>query len=112
MSPDKLVYMANQIGKFFMSQGADKAEAGIAEHLQKFWDPRMRVAIFEHLDRGGAGLDPTVRQAISILRAKTSGPAQALVEARQSKPAGGKDGNSRQAGRLSRLWGWNPRSSH
>ena len=39
MSPDKLVYMANQIGKFFMSQGADKAEAGIAEHLQKFWTP-------------------------------------------------------------------------
>ena len=30
MSPDKLVYMANQIGKFFASQGPDKAAAGIA----------------------------------------------------------------------------------
>ncbi len=45
MSPDKLVYMANQIGKFFVSQGPDKAAAGIAEHIAKFWDPRMRAAI-------------------------------------------------------------------
>ena len=33
MSPDKLVHMANQIGKFFTSQGPDKAAAGIAEHI-------------------------------------------------------------------------------
>ena len=45
MSPDKLVYMANQIGKFFASQGPDKAATAIAEHLRKFWDPRMRTAI-------------------------------------------------------------------
>ena len=31
MSPDKLVYMANQIGKFFASQGDDAAVAGIAD---------------------------------------------------------------------------------
>ena len=35
-SSDKLVHMANQIGKFFVSQGADKAPAAIAEHLRKF----------------------------------------------------------------------------
>ncbi len=58
MSPDRLVYMANQIGKFFDSQGRDKAVPGIAEHIRKFWDPRMRTAIFAHLDAGGAGLDP------------------------------------------------------
>ena len=44
MSPDKLVYMANQIGKFFASQGPDQAAAGIAEHIEKFWDPRMRAS--------------------------------------------------------------------
>jgi len=41
MSPDKLVYMANQIGKFFASQGTGKAPAAIAEHIQKFWEPRV-----------------------------------------------------------------------
>ena len=58
MSPDKLVYMANQIGKFFASQGPEKAAAGTADHIKKFWDPRMRAAIFAHVEAGGAGLDP------------------------------------------------------
>jgi formate dehydrogenase subunit delta len=68
VSPDKLVYMANQIGKFFVSQGHDKAAAGIAEHIAKFWDPRMRATIMAHLDAGGAGLDPAAREAIEKLR--------------------------------------------
>jgi formate dehydrogenase subunit delta len=68
MSPDRLIYMANQIGKFFQSQGNDKAVAGIAEHIRKFWDPRMRSAILAHLDAGGAGFDPNVRDAITTLR--------------------------------------------
>jgi formate dehydrogenase subunit delta len=66
-TPDKLIYMANHIGKFWLSQGADKAPAAIAEHIRKFWDPRMRAAILAHLDRGGAGLDPPVRSAIETL---------------------------------------------
>ena len=60
--------MANQIGKFFQNQGHDKAVPGIAEHLRKFWDPRMRKQIFVHLDAGGAGLDPFVRDAIETLK--------------------------------------------
>ena len=52
MSRDqKLVYMANQIGKFFASQGAEQAVTGTAEHIKKFWDPRMRAAIFAHLHK-------------------------------------------------------------
>jgi formate dehydrogenase subunit delta len=68
MSPDRLIYMANQIGKFFQSQGQDKRVPGIAEHIHKFWDPRMRNAIFAHLDAGGSGLDPDVRDAIASLK--------------------------------------------
>ena len=69
MSPDKLVYMANQIGKFFTSQGQEQAVAGTADHIKKFWDPRMRAAIFAHLEAGGGGLDPVVRLAIERLAA-------------------------------------------
>jgi formate dehydrogenase subunit delta len=68
MSPDRLIYMANQIGKFFSSQGEDKAVPGIAEHIRKFWDPRMRASILAHLDKGGEGLDPSVRDAIATLK--------------------------------------------
>jgi formate dehydrogenase subunit delta len=67
MSPDKLVYMANQIGKFFAGQGEDKAVPLIADHLVKFWDPRMRKTIVGHLANGGVGLDPAVRKAVSNL---------------------------------------------
>jgi formate dehydrogenase subunit delta len=71
MSPDKLVYMANQIGKFFASQGDDQAVAGIADHLLKYWDPRMRTTIVDHLDHGGRGLEPLVRQAVVRLKEGT-----------------------------------------
>ena len=64
---NKLVYMANQIGKFFASQGQDQAVAGTADHIKKFWDPRMRAAIFAHLKEGGAGLDPIARAALEQL---------------------------------------------
>ncbi len=68
MSPDRLIYMANQIGKFFQNQGDDKAVPAIADHIHKFWDPRMRKAIFAHLDGGGTGLDPNVRDAVEALK--------------------------------------------
>jgi formate dehydrogenase subunit delta len=67
MSPDKLVYMANQIGKFFASQSDEKAVPLIADHLVKFWDPRMRKAILVHLAEGGGGLAPSVRKAVESL---------------------------------------------
>jgi formate dehydrogenase subunit delta len=72
MSPDKLVMMANQIGKFFASQGANAAVPGIAEHIKKFWEPRMRNAIFAHLDAGGEGVDPLVKEALETLRKKAA----------------------------------------
>ncbi|WP_036255351.1 formate dehydrogenase subunit delta [Methylocapsa acidiphila] len=67
MSPDKLIYMANQIGKFFSAQRHDQAVAGIADHLAKFWDPSMRKKILAHLEHGGEGLDPLVKEAVQKL---------------------------------------------
>jgi formate dehydrogenase subunit delta len=71
-SPDRLVSMANQIGKFFSAQPGENASGAIANHLKKFWDPRMRDAILAHLDAGGAGLDPAVRDAIMQLKQTTT----------------------------------------
>jgi formate dehydrogenase subunit delta len=69
-SPDKLVYMANQIGRFFRSQGEEAAIKGTAEHLKKFWEPRMRASILQHLANGGDGLEPIARQAVEKLQSK------------------------------------------
>jgi len=68
MKPDNLVYMANQIGKFFQYQRESEIVPGIAGHIRKFWDPRMRIAIFAYLDQGGEGLDPLVKEAILQLK--------------------------------------------
>jgi formate dehydrogenase subunit delta len=65
MSPDKLAYMANQIGRFFAHQKHDQAVASIADHLDKFWDPRMRSGILAHLEE--VQLDPLVREAITVI---------------------------------------------
>lgn len=67
MNTEKLVYMANQIGKFFAAQGEEAAIAGIADHLKRFWDPRMRTEIVAHLKTGGAGLDSSVKKAVTRL---------------------------------------------
>jgi formate dehydrogenase subunit delta len=68
MSPKKLVYMANQIGKFFANQPEADGVAAIADHLTKFWDPRMRKAILAHLAAGGEGLDPLAHKAVGTLK--------------------------------------------
>ena len=66
--PDKLAYMANQIGKFFAHQPHDKAVLAITGHPVKFWDPRMRGTILTHFDDVKGELDPLVRQAVEKLR--------------------------------------------
>lgn len=60
--------MANQIGRFFATAEPRTAVAAIADHLDKFWDPRMRAGILAHLDAGGDGLDPPVKEAVARLR--------------------------------------------
>ncbi len=67
MPPEKLVYMANQIGAYFASQPGDGAAEAIADHLRRFWEPRMRSAIIAHLQSGGAGLDPAPAEAVRRL---------------------------------------------
>ena len=74
MSPDKLVYMANQIGKFFASTGHDTAVEGISDHIAKFWEPRMRKQIYAHMaTNGGVDLDPLVKEALQLLERKDAG---------------------------------------
>lgn len=70
MQPNKLVYMANQIGKYFAHQGGDRAPASVADHIQKFWEPRMRHEIVRYVSGGGGGLDPFVKTAIGIVAQK------------------------------------------
>jgi formate dehydrogenase subunit delta len=69
MSPDKLVYMANQIATFFKTQpGTDQVDR-IGAHIKDFWEPRMIAALQAHIEAGGAGLDDKAREALTRLAA-------------------------------------------
>ena len=71
MDLDNLIVMANQIGEFFEAM-PDRAEAleGIAEHMKKFWEPRMRTQILAAVGtEAGAGLSEIVAAALTRHRA-------------------------------------------
>jgi formate dehydrogenase subunit delta len=58
-----MVHMANQIAQFFGTYPHEEAVAGVANHIAKFWEKRMRRQLHEYLAQGGSGLDPLVLEA-------------------------------------------------
>ncbi|RXZ37989.1 formate dehydrogenase [Oxalobacteraceae bacterium CAVE-383] len=76
---EHLVKMANQIGSFFESmQDHEKALSDIATHLKRYWDPRMRRALLEHVAKdGGTDLRPMVLEAVKKHEAMLT-PAKAV----------------------------------
>ena len=56
--------MANDIARNLEAMGPDKSVLATADHIDKFWDPRMKKAIFAD---GGTDLLPIARQAIEHL---------------------------------------------
>ncbi len=74
MQAERLVMMVNQIAGFFAREGPETGAAKTANHLVKFWDPRMRRAIIAHLEVGGEGLQPLSRAAVTLLVKETVQP--------------------------------------
>ncbi|ATU92565.1 formate dehydrogenase subunit delta [Phyllobacterium zundukense] len=72
---DKLVYMANQIATFFHTQPKDEAVAGVADHINHFWEPRMRTQLFDILEQEDNGLDALVIEAAKHIRKPGPVPA-------------------------------------
>lgn len=56
----KIVRMANQIATFFNSQPEADRIKGVSNHINKFWEPRMRREFFALIDAGGEGFLPLV----------------------------------------------------
>lgn len=66
MDASKLVRMANQIAQFFAGEAEPKAAvAGVVGHLKRFWEPRMRKALFAAFDAGQTqGMHELVQTAL------------------------------------------------
>jgi len=67
MQQHDMLRMANQIASFFNGSGPEVAVKDAAEHINKFWDPRMRAVLIAHLEKGGEGLDPTIVKAAALI---------------------------------------------
>jgi formate dehydrogenase subunit delta len=63
--------MANAIATFFEAEPQhDDVIAGVAGHLERFWDPRMRRDLLSWIDHhGGDGLHSSVLEAVASRRA-------------------------------------------
>jgi formate dehydrogenase subunit delta len=68
METRDMVRMANQISDFFKSYGEHEAIEGIADHISKFWDPRMRKDFFAHMEKGGEGFSALVLNAAALVK--------------------------------------------
>ena len=60
---EKLAMMASQIARNLAVQGDARATAATADHIRRFWDPRMRAAIVAYVAAGGA-LHPIAHAAV------------------------------------------------
>ena len=83
---NKIIRMANQIATFFHSQPVSEGPGGVATHINKFWEPRMRRALYAHLDGAaqGEGLAPLVREAVLTRRGRIE-----PLSAAPARPAAG-----------------------
>lgn len=66
MNLDRLVAMANDIGNFFGSEPRPEDRiAGVANHLSRFWNARMRHQLIAYArEQGGRDLSDHVREAV------------------------------------------------
>jgi formate dehydrogenase subunit delta len=77
MEIHRLVKMVNDIANFFASEPDHQlALEGIAGHIRRFWDPRMRRKLMEWVEqRDGEGLSPLALEALRANRDKLTPPA-------------------------------------
>ena len=89
---EKLVRMANQIATFFLSQPEDIRIDGVATHINKFWEPRMRRRFFEMVDAGAGDFLPLVIAASREIRRPDAPAADAVGLGEDAKGAPGGKG--------------------
>lgn len=68
IKPEKLLKMAEQItANMNFTDDQSVVAAKVADHLNRFWDPRMKAVIQEYASEHGDELSDTLRNAIRQL---------------------------------------------
>lgn len=73
MNIDLLIKMANEIGEFFAgTTDAQAAARDVANHLKRYWEPRMRAQMIAYYEqRQGAGLTDLAKNAVALMAAES-----------------------------------------
>ena len=69
MQTEHMVHNANQIALYFAAYPREEAVASVADHIQKFWERRMREQLFHYVAQGGHGLHELVLESVKRLQA-------------------------------------------
>jgi len=67
---EKFARMANQIGDYYAPQPPDAGAAGVADHISKFWTPKMIDESLAAIDAGKISLNATSSRGFAILKQK------------------------------------------
>jgi formate dehydrogenase subunit delta len=70
---EKLVRMANQIGDYFKAMPENEAVNGAADHLRRYWTPKMVGEIIAYVDSGRDSLNATASKAVAALKKENAG---------------------------------------
>ena len=68
MNSSELVRMANQIAVHLAAYPREQAISELVEHINSFWEPRMRRAFLDHAAKGTDGLHELVIAAVPSIR--------------------------------------------
>ena len=87
MNIDLLIKMTNEIGEFFAGTAeAPEAARAVANHLKRYWEPRMRAQMITYFEqRDGAGLTEIARSAVALMVADSKAQASAGTASRGAK---------------------------
>ncbi len=80
METERLIKMANDISNFFSAE-PDRTVAvqGTANHIRKFWEPRMRQGIIHYRQSGSTGLSEIAGLAVDKLISEAGSAGQDSV---------------------------------
>ncbi|HEY5840781.1 MAG TPA: formate dehydrogenase subunit delta [Mycobacterium sp.] len=62
------IRLINKIVVHFGYLPTDQAVTEVAEHVRKFWDPRMKRRLFDLVDGEASDLEPVALAATALLR--------------------------------------------
>jgi formate dehydrogenase subunit delta len=91
MNIDLLIKMTNEIGDFFTGVDSNDPQAAardVANHLKRYWDPRMRAQMLRYYEeRQGAGLTDLGKNAVALLYAASKAPSGSPAAPTTAAPA-------------------------